>query len=104
MGCLGDHRSPGWRFRPNEPPPGAYWGGARVLAGTRVLAAPPNGEWAQFTADTSVEVRFRKGEKWVLLTVVPGLDDSLPGSSPLKAYAALEDVVFPEDVKPDGGP
>jgi len=96
-GCSGDHAGGQWSegWGPGGRPPNLYEGPATVIAGSAVFSDPPKGEWAVFTAEGSVRVRYVPGEKWVTLREVPGLDGSPPGSPWLNGYVAVDHVVFP---------
>lgn len=64
---------PPWQPERCEDPPGVYRGPAKISMGTMVYAQPGRGEWATILDDRDVEVRYKEGEPWAAVTVVPGL-------------------------------
>lgn len=64
---------PPWQPERCDDPPGVYRGPAKIAVGTPVYAQPGRGEWATILDDKDVEVRYKEGDPWAAVTVVPGL-------------------------------
>ena len=95
--CTGDHGGGMWGEGLGDGPPQAlYEGPALVRLGAEVFSGPKGGKWATFTRETAVKVRAVRGEGWVELRAIPGLDGVPSGSPWLHAHVRVENVVFPD--------